>query len=144
MMKHDLNKYISNGGIKILSLAQCLGLGLLGLLTVVAMGQEVVSIISKGTISLGDLLLLFIYLEVLVMVRTQLESGEIPLSLPFAIAIVALSRYLVLDLKDMTHWELISIATAMLLLTLALVALRYWKNAKKTFAVNPHDTQDTR
>lgn len=131
-MKLDINKYISQSGIKILSLAQGLGLGLLGLLALVAMGQEIFLIIARQSISLGDLLLLFIYLEVLVMVRAQLESGEIPLSMPFAIAIVALSRYLVLDLKRMDHWQLITIAAAMLLLTLALVALRYWKNAKKT------------
>jgi len=116
-------------------MAQCLGLGLLGLMTVVAMGQEVLGIIANKTIGLGDLLLLFIYLEVLAMVRTQLVSGEIPLSMPFAIAIVALSRYLVLDLKDMDHWHVITIASAMLLLALALVALRYWKNAKKPAVV---------
>jgi protein PsiE len=119
-------------------MGQCLGLGLLGLLTLVAMGQELVSIIVNKTISLGDLLLLFIYLEVLAMVRTQLVSGEIPLSMPFAIAIVALSRYLVLDLKAMDQWQVITIAAAMLLLTLALVALRYWKNAKR-----PHEVSGT-
>ena len=137
-MQMDLNKRISTGGIKMLSLAQCLGLGMLGLLTVVAMGQEVVAIMTTGSIKLGDLLLLFIYLEVLVMVSAQLSSGEIPLSMPFAIAIVALSRYLVLDIKDMDHWQLISVTLSMLLLTLALVALRFWKNAKKTHAVQPH------
>jgi len=130
-MQPDLSTRISTGSSKLLSLAQCLGLGVLGLLTVIGMGQELVKIITSGNISLGDLLLLFIYLEVLVMVRAQLESGEIPLSMPFAIAIVALSRYLVLDLKSMDHWQLIATASAMLLLTLSLVALRYWKNARK-------------
>lgn len=137
-MRHDINKRISEVGSQILSMGQCLGLGLLGLLTLVAMGQELVSIIVNKTISLGDLLLLFIYLEVLAMVRTQLVSGEIPLSMPFAIAIVALSRYLVLDLKAMDQWQVITIAAAMLLLTLALVALRYWKNAKR-----PHEVSGT-
>ena len=131
-MPYDISKHVSDRSAKILSLAQCLGLGLLGLLTIVAMGQEVFAIVTKGSIGLGDLLLLFIYLEVLAMVRIQLVSGEIPLSMPFAIAIVALSRYMVLDLKSMDHWQLITIATAMLLLTLSLIALRYWKNAKKT------------
>ena len=134
-MKHDWNRRISESSTKVLSLAQCLGLGLLGLLTIVAMGQEMFGIIAKGSVGLGDLLLLFIYLEVLVMVRAQLVSGEIPLSMPFAIAIVALSRYLVLDLKSMDSWQLLAIASAMLLLALSLVALRHWKNAKKAPAV---------
>lgn len=134
-MQHDWNKRISERSAKLLSLAQCLGLGLLGVMTIIAMGHEMFGIIAKGTVGLGDLLLLFIYLEVLVMVRAQLVSGEIPLSMPFAIAIVALSRYLVLDLKNMDSWQLLAIASAMLLLALSLVALRYWKNAKKTPAV---------
>ena len=46
-MKRDLNKRISDSSTTLLSLAQCLGLGLLGLLTIVAMGQEVFSIIAK-------------------------------------------------------------------------------------------------
>jgi len=128
---HTNGKQLSEMSARLITLAQNLGLGLLAILTLVAMGQEVFSIVSKGTIGLGDLLLLFIYLEVLAMVRTQLISGEIPLSMPFAIAIVALSRYVVLDLKSMDHWQLITIAAAMLLMTLSLVAIRYWKNAKK-------------
>ena len=136
-MKQNINHRISETNIAILSLAQCLGLGLLGLLTIVAMGQEVFGIITTGSVGLGDLLLLFIYLEVLVMVRAQLVTGEIPLSMPFAIAIVALSRYLVLDLKSMDSWQLLAIAAAMLMLALSLVALRYWKNAKQ-----PHTDQN--
>lgn len=88
-------------------------------------------IVARGSVSLGDLLLLFIYLEVLAMVRAQLESGEIPLSMPFAIAMVALSRYLVLDMKAMDNWQILAIDGAMLLLAVSLVAIRYWKNAGK-------------
>jgi len=130
-LKHDWNKRISERSTVLLSLAQCLGLSLLGLLTIVAMGQEMFSIIARGSVNIGDLLLLFIFLEVLAMVRAQLVSGEIPMSMPFAIAIVALSRFMVLDLKSMDSWQLLAIATAMLMLALSLIALRYWKNAKK-------------
>ena len=140
-MQADMNKHINAMSIKVLSLVQCVGLGLLGLLTIVAMGQEIFAIVAKGSIRLGDLLLLFIYLEVVTMVHVQLLSGEIPLSMPFAIAIVALSRYLVLDLKGMDSWQLLAIASAMLLLTLSLVALRYWKNAKRSDAWQRPPTQ---
>lgn len=130
-MKKDLGNRAHESGIRLFSLVQSLGLGLLGLMTVVALGQEVFSIVAKGIVGLGDLLLLFIYLEVLAMVRTQLLTGEIPLSMPFAIAMVALSRYLVLDMKAMNSWQILAIAGAMLLLAISLVALRYWKNARK-------------
>ncbi len=130
-MNKDLNNRINEKSTAVLSLALCLGLSLLGLMTIVALGQEVFSIIVKGSVELGDLLLLFIFLEVLAMVRTQLVSGEIPLSMPFAIAMVALSRYLVLDMKAMDSWQILAVAGAMLLLAVSLVAIRYWKNARK-------------
>ena len=133
-MNKNLNSHINEKSIALLSLAQCLGLGLLGFMTIVAMGQEVFRIISDGSVKLGDLLMLFIFLEVLAMVRTQLVSGEIPLSMPFVIAMVALSRYLVLDMKAMNSWQILAIAGAMLLLAISLVAIRYWKNARKTNA----------
>ena len=131
LMKEDLNAFINEKSTTLLSLAQCLGLGLLGLMTVAALGQEVFNIVAKGSVSLGDLLLLFIYLEVLAMVRAQLVSGEIPLRMPFAIAMVALSRYLVLDMKAMDSWQILAVAGAMLLLAVSLVAIRYWKNARR-------------
>jgi len=76
------------------------------------------------------------------MVRAQLVSGEIPLSMPFAIAMVALSRYLVLDMKAMDSWQILAIAGAMLLLAVALVAIRYWKNAGKSNVGQDHNRRN--
>ena len=84
LVKQNLSVRISERSTTRLSLAQCLGLGLLGLLI-----------------------------------------------------IVALSRYLVLDLKSIDSWQPLAIAAAMLMLALSLVALRYWKNIKI-----PHAGQD--
>lgn len=128
----NLNNHVNEKSTALLAFVQCLGLGMLGIMTILALGQEVFSIIAKGSIELGDLLLLFIYLEVLAMVRAQLVSGEIPLSMPFAITMVALSRYLVLDMKAMDSWQILSISGAMLLLAVSLVPIRYWKNARKS------------
>jgi len=38
---------------------------------------------------------------------------------------VALARYLVLDLKELTEWRMLAVAAAILLLTLAVLAIRY-------------------
>jgi len=59
-MKNDLDSNLTKKSTALLSLAQCLGLGLLGLMTVVALGQEVFGIVARGSVKLGDLLLLFI------------------------------------------------------------------------------------
>lgn len=46
--------------------------------------------ITARTVTLADLLLLFIYLEVLAMVAMYLESGKLPVKMPLYIAIVEL------------------------------------------------------
>jgi protein PsiE len=70
-------------------------------------------------------LLLFIYLEVLAMVRVYLRSGKLPIRMPLYIAIVALARYLILDMKAMDNWRIIAIAVAALILGAAILLIRY-------------------
>jgi protein PsiE len=38
---------------------------------------------------------------------------------------VALARYMILDLKEMTEWRMLAVAAAVFLLTLAVLAIRY-------------------
>jgi protein PsiE len=93
--------------------------------TLVAGIQEVQLMWSAGKVNLADLLLLFIYLEVLAMVGIYLESGQLPVRLPLYIGIVALARYLVLDMKDMDAWRMLGVAAAVLLLAVAVLVVRY-------------------
>ena len=130
-MKQDMNRYINETSITILLLIQNLSLILIGLMTIVAFGQELFSIIINGTIRPSDVLLLFIYLEVFAIVRAQLTSGGVPLSTPFAIVMLALSRYLMVEVPAIDSWQLPAIAGAMLLLTVSLVAMRNWNNAEE-------------
>ena len=130
-MKQDMNRYINETSITILLLIQNLSLILIGLMTIVAFGQELFSIIINGTIRPSDVLLLFIYLEVFAIVRAQLTSGGVPLSIPFAIVMLALSRYLMVEVPAIDSWQLPAIAGAMLLLTVSLVAMRNWNNAEE-------------
>jgi protein PsiE len=53
------------------------------------------------------------------------ESGKLPVRFPIYIAIVALARYLVLDMKNLDMWHMLGVAASILLLTLAVLALRY-------------------
>ena len=101
------------------------GLVVIAIATVIAGAQEVMSMVEARQVRLADLLLLFIYLEVLAMVGIYLESHKLPVRLPIYIAIVALARYLVLDTKSMDDWRLLAVAGAILLLALAVLALRY-------------------
>lgn len=108
-----------------LGFIEFLGLAVITIATVIAGIGEVNIMIAAQAVTLGDLLLLFLYLEILAMVGLYFQSGKLPVRFPIYIAIVALARYLVLDMKNLDLWHMLSIAGAILLLTLAVLAIRY-------------------
>ena len=81
--------------------------------------------IEARKVTLADLLLMFLYLEVLAMIGQYFRSGHIPVRYPLYIAMVALARYLILDIKELTELRVVATAGAILLLTLAVLAIRY-------------------
>ncbi len=97
----------------------------IALATVVAILQEIAVMITNLEVTLADLLLLFIFLEVLAMVGIYYKSGRLPVRLPLYIAIVALARYIIIDMKAMDFWQMIGVAVAILLITVAILILRY-------------------
>jgi protein PsiE len=116
---------IRSVGNKALILIQDIGLIIIAIAAIIAVGFEVTSMLTAGIVTLADLLLLFIYLEILAMVAIYLDSGKLPVRMPLYIAIVALARYLILDMKNLDFLEVLSIAVATLLIALAVLALRY-------------------
>jgi protein PsiE len=97
----------------------------IGVFTVVAMLQEIWIIIEGRTVALKDLLLMFIYVEVLAMVGVYYDSKKIPITLPLFIAITALSRLLILQGKDQPPVNLLYESGAVLLLAIACVVITY-------------------
>jgi protein PsiE len=93
--------------------------------TVVAILQEIALMVRNLEVTLADLLLLFIFLEVLAMVGIYYKSGRLPVRLPLYIAIVALARYIIIDMKAMEFWELIGVTLGILFITLAVLVLRF-------------------
>lgn len=111
-------------GSKVLDILQHIGLIIVAVATVVAVGIEIGHMWRARTVTLADLLLMFIYLEVLAMVAIYLRSGKLPIRIPLYIAIVALARYLILDMKGMDSWRLITVAGAALVLAIAILVIR--------------------
>ena len=93
--------------------------------TVIAFGQEMYQMILVQRVSLADLLLLFLYLEVLAMVRVFWESQSIQITLPLFIAITALARFIILQGKSLNPEILLYEAGAIVLIALAIVILRF-------------------
>lgn len=102
-----------------------LGLLAVGFATTFAMYHEVTAMVEIGRVVLADLLLMFLYLEVLAMIAQYFKSGQLPVRFPLYIAIVALARYLILDAKEISEWRMLAVASAIFLLTLAVLVIRY-------------------
>ena len=83
----------------ILGLFEFVGLTVIKIATVIAGYIEVSHMTAAGTVALADLLLMFLYLEILAMVGMYFDSGKMPVRFPVYIAIVAQARYLVLALR---------------------------------------------
>lgn len=109
----------------LLALVEHLGLLVIAIATVIAMASEVHLMWTAQRVTLADLLLLFIYLEVLTMVGLYYGSGKLPVRFPLYIGMVALARYLILDMKDMDGLRILAVTGAVLMLALAVLAIRY-------------------
>jgi protein PsiE len=100
-------------------------LAVIALLTIVATFEEVVKIYDARSVQLADLLLLFIYTEVLGMIGIFFVSNRIPITLPIFIAMTAISRLIILQGKEMDMSFLVYEAGAILVLAIAVLVVRY-------------------
>ena len=92
--------------------------------TVIAVGIEIKNMFINQSVTLADLLLMFLYLEVLAMVRVFWDQQSISITLPLLIAITALARFIILQGKEMDPTALVYEAVAIVLIAFAIVILR--------------------
>ena len=92
--------------------------------TVIAVGIEIKNMFHNQSVTLADLLLMFLYLEVLAMVRVFWDQQSISITLPLLIAITALARFIILQGKEMDPTALVYEAIAIVLIAAAIVILR--------------------
>ena len=118
---------IQRQGKRVLKLIEYGGLVIITLATLIAGTQELMAMAAAGRVNLADLLMLFIYLEVIAMVAVYLDSGRLPVRMPLYIAIVALARYLALDIKALESWKILTVASSILILTVSVLLIRYGK-----------------
>ena len=110
-----------------------LQLGLLVIIllsTIIAVFIEIVNMYQAKSVTLADLLLMFLYLEVMAMVRVFWEEQSIRITLPLLIAITALSRFIILQGKEMDPSALVYESVAILLIAIAIVVMRL-RHSKK-------------
>ena len=117
-----MNKFIKN-----------LQLGLLIIIlvsTIFAIFIEITNMFEAKSVTLADLLLMFLYLEVMAMVRVFWDEQSIRITLPLLIAITALSRFIIMQGKEMDPSALVYQSGAILLIAIAIVVMRLRHSSK--------------
>lgn len=107
---------------------------LIAFFTIFSVGIEMYTVIQNGKITLTDLLLMFIYAEVLGMVAAFYKYNKIPITIPIFIAITALCRLIILQGKGISTIDLIYESGAVLLLALSAIIIKKAMSTKDTEA----------
>ncbi|MEQ1766978.1 MAG: phosphate-starvation-inducible PsiE family protein [Methylotenera sp.] len=97
----------------------------IALATIFAVLQAILHIWQAQAITVGDLLLLFLYLEVMSMLNHYLGSGNLPVRYPLYIGIIALARYLVLEVAEIDAWQMLALSGSIFLIAIAILVIRY-------------------
>ena len=116
------------------SVAERILLVIISLLTLLAVALELIHFAEAGRVRLADLLLLFIYLEVIGMAYAYYATHSVPVTLPVLIAITGITRLIILQGKEAEPSKLLFEAGAVLLLALSLAILSW--ASKRTSTIN--------
>ena len=99
-------------------------LSVLIICTILAIGMEIQGMIANYKVTLADILLLFIYIEIIGMIKEYWVSKMIRMSYPLFIAMTALARMIIMQRKDVDPSAYVYESVAILILAIAIVVLR--------------------
>ena len=97
--------------------------------TVIAFIIEMKTMYENQTITLADLLLMSIYIEVIGLVKSYWETRAVRITYPLVIAITALARFIILQDKESEPTNLIYISLAILIVAISTVIIKF-RNSK--------------
>jgi protein PsiE len=137
LLKDKENKWAD--WYKIITIGEKTLLIAIAFLTAYAVVIEVIVILTERTVKLTDLLLLFIYAEVLGMIAAFYKYRKIPITVPIFIAITALCRLIILQGKGINTVDLLYESGAVLLLAIAALVIR-WNLINLVRSKNADDT----
>ncbi len=77
----------------------------------------------RDKVTLKDILLLFIYLEIGAMIGIYFKTHKLPVHFLLYVAITALARVLTIDVKIMDNYTILTISTSILIIVLSIYLL---------------------
>ena len=126
-MSDDLKYKAETVGNMMVETFHILALFVIGLTVIWSAAAEYIAVIQKGSPSLKDILLLFIYLELGAMVGIYFRTKRLPVIFLIYIAITALTRVLAVDIKVMDNERMLAVTGAILILAVAGMVLSMGK-----------------
>lgn len=145
-MPSNLPKSFSRPFLKMFHILEAVLLVAITLATIYAMAQEFIHVFVEKRVLLTDILLMFIYLEVLAMVQQFVMNGKIPVRYPIYIAMMAIARYITLGMKELDATLVVWLSIAAFILAAATLVIRvghhYWpyvdnRTLEKTNKIKP-------
>tara|TARA_B100000795_G_C22574495_1_gene351361 strand:- start:354 stop:719 length:366 start_codon:yes stop_codon:yes gene_type:complete len=97
--------------------------GIIYIMIIILCGKELQSIILSGTLTVGNILMMFVFLELMQMVSIFFSSGKIPVRYPLYISLIALARHI--SLENIIGIEALYLSGSIILIAGALVGLAY-------------------
>ena len=118
-MSEELKKKAETVGCIMLETFHILSLFAIGITIIWSAVAEYIAIIESGAAHLKDILLLFIYLELVAMVGIYFKTKKLPVIFLIYIAITALTRVLTVDIKEMDTKHMLALTVSIFILTVS-------------------------
>lgn len=119
MMKRGVKDALDRLGDTLVSGFQVIALFVIGATIVWSAASDYLRMVGAGRAGLDDILLLFIYLELGTIVGIYFKTDRLPVLFLLYVAITALTRFLAVDVKDLSIESVLAVTGSILVLTLA-------------------------
>lgn len=124
MAKQDVKEKLDRLGNALVSGFQVVALFVIGATIVWSAAHDYLRMIQAGRAGLDDILLLFIYLELGTIVGIYFKTDRLPVLFLLYVAITALTRFLAIDIKELSIESVLAVTGSILVLTLAVLVVQ--------------------
>jgi phosphate starvation-inducible membrane PsiE len=122
--RSTLKDRIDGLGTALVSAFQVIALFVIGATIVWSAASDYLRMIGAGRAGLDDILLLFIYLELGTIVGIYFKTDRLPVLFLLYVAITALTRFLAIDVKDLSIESVLAVTGSILVITLAVLVVQ--------------------
>jgi len=149
MAKQDIRDRLDRLGNALVSAFQVIALFVIGATIIWSAAHDYLWMIRAGRAGLDDILLLFIYLELGTIVGIYFKTDRLPVLFLLYVAITALTRFLAVDVKDLSLESVLAVTASLFVLTLAVLVVqiatsRFSTSASHARSPSAIDTRDAK